>query len=244
MRRKLVGSLLCFAMGGLTGGALSAAEPVTGLLWSGQFGSALVWAAQPAQVHFDAARFDTLTARVLSDIFDSAAARGIPTAPLVDRALEGAARKVSGARILNAVRELSLALSDAREALGAESTLDELKAGASALRAGIDESTLRSVRASRPGRTIELPLVVLTDIVGRGVPGHEARDAVTRIMRIPQNADEALMGLQSTVAKNSLRGPGMALQALNRYVKGTVSGGPPPSTPVTTDRKPIRPPPP
>ena len=244
MRRELAASALCFALGSLAGGVLGAAEPAHAVQWSTQIVSTLVRASQPAQVQFDATRFDTLTARLLGDIFDSAASRGIPTGPLVDRALEGAARKVSGARIVNAVRELSLALNDARDALGSLSTLDELKAGASALRAGIDESTLRSVRASRPGRTIELPLVVLTDIVGRGVPGGEARDAVTRLMRIPQNSDEALMGLQSTVAKNSLRGPGMALQAMNRYVKGTVSGGPPPSTPATTDRKPIRPPPP
>ena len=244
MRRFILGSAALLAIGGLGGRALGAAEPGSSAQLSARLLPVLARVQPPAQVQFDVTRFDSLTARVLGDIFENAAARGIPTAPLIDRALEGAARKVGGSRIISAVRDLSAALADAREALGGQSTLDELKAGASALRAGIDENTLRSVRASRPGRTIELPLVVLTDIVGRGVPGTVAREAVTKLMQIPQNADEALMGLQSTVAKNSVRGPGMALQALNRYVKGTVSGGPPPSTPATTDRKPIRPPPP
>ena len=34
----------------------------------------------------------------------------------------------------------------------------------------------------------------------------------------------------------------LAVDALNRYLRGTVSGGNPPSAPATTDRKPIRPP--
>jgi hypothetical protein len=59
------------------------------------------------------------------------------------------------------------------------------------------------------------------------------------IARMPRS-DDALLGLQATVAKNALRGPGMAVDALNRYVRTTMpgNGGPP----VTLDRKPIRPP--
>ena len=84
-------------------------------------------------------------------------------------------------------------------------------------------------------------LVVLTDVVKRGVPAATAREAVSAIARMPKS-DDALLGLQSTVAKNSQRGPGMALDALNRYVRGTVSGAVSPSTPATSDRKPVRPP--
>jgi hypothetical protein len=197
---------------------------------------------QPGQhVQFDVARFDSLTARLLSEIFDSAASRGLPASKLVLRALEGAAKRQNGTKIVQVVREHANALADAREALGAGSTANELDAGASALRAGVDTRTLGSIRESRTSGSVEMPLVVLTDIVRRGVPAATARDAVTTLSRMPKS-DEALMGLQSTVAKNAVRGPGMALDALNRYVKGTVSGSAPPSTPVTTDRKPIRPP--
>ena len=68
-----------------------------------------------------------------------------------------------------------------------------------------------------------------------------ARDAVTTIARIPRS-DDALLGLQATVAKNAQRGPGMALDALKRYVNATVLGTVSPPTPATSDRKPVRPP--
>lgn len=197
---------------------------------------------QRQQVPFDAARFDTLTARLLGEIFDSAAAKGLPTSPLINLALEGSARRANGARIVKVVRDHALALSDSREALGPAASVAELASGASALRAGVDTRTLQAVRASRPNGSVEMPLMVLTDFMTRGIPLNNARDAVTTLSRMPRNSDELLLGLQSTVAKNAVRGPGMALDAMNRYVRGTVSGSVPPSTPATTDRKPIRPP--
>jgi len=193
------------------------------------------------QGQFDAARFDTLTASALRLLFDDAAARGLPTAPLINRALEGAARRVSGQRILSVVRAHAAALAEAKAALGEGSTVAELDAGATALRACVDIRTLEVVRAARPGGTGVTALVVLTDVVRRGVPTATARDAVATIARLPRS-DDALLGLQSTVAKNAQRGPGMALDALNRYVRGTVSGAVSPSTPATSDRKPVRPP--
>lgn len=197
---------------------------------------------QMQQVPFDAARFDTLTARLLGEIFDGAAARGLPTSPLINLALEGSARRANGAKIVKVVRDHALALSDSREALGPTASVAELASGASALRAGVDTRTLQAVRASRPNSSVEMPLMVLTDFMTRGIPLTNARDAVTTLSRMPRNSDELLLGLQSTVAKNAVRGPGMALDAMNRYVRGTVSGSAPPSTPATTDRKPIRPP--
>ena len=193
------------------------------------------------QGQFDAARFDTLTANALRQLLDDAAAKGLPTAPLINRALEGAARRVGGARILSVVRAHAVALADAKLALGEGSTVAELDAGATALRAGIDAKTLAMVRSTRPAGSAVTALVVITDVVKRGVPTSTAREAVTTIARIPRS-DDALLGLQSTVAKSAQRGPGMALEALNRYVRGTVTGAVSPSTPATSDRKPVRPP--
>lgn len=194
-----------------------------------------------SQGQFDAARFDTLTANALRLLLDEATVRGLPTAPLINRALEGAARRVSGAKILNVVRAHALALLQAKAILGDGSTVAELDAGADALKAGIDAKTLTAVRSTRAAGTAVTALVVITDVVRRGVPMSTARDAVTTIARIPRS-DDALLGLQSTVAKNAQRGPGMALDALNRYVRGTVTGAVSPSTPATSDRKPVRPP--
>jgi hypothetical protein len=194
---------------------------------------------QRDQVAFDASRFDTLTANALRLLFDDAAEMGLPVRPLVNRALEGAARRTASDRILKVVREHAIALQQAKRALGNQSTEDELEAGAIALRAGLNDRALETVRASRPVGQAVVPLVVLTDIVRRGVPVSNARDAVNQLARTPRS-DDVLLGLQALVAKNAQRGPGMAVDALNRYVKG--AGSLAPSTPATTDRKPVRPP--
>lgn len=191
------------------------------------------------QVPFDAGRFDSLTANALRLLFDDAAEMGLPVRPLINRALEGAARRTASDRILKVVREHAIALQRAKRTLGAQSTEDELEAGAIALRAGLDDRALETVRASRPLGQAVVPLVVLTDIVRRGVPVSNARDAVSQLARTPRS-DDILLGLQALVAKNAQRGPGMAVDALNRYVKG--AGSLAPSSPATTDRKPVRPP--
>lgn len=195
------------------------------------------------QGHFDPARFDSLTALSLRSFIDTAIEQGIPVGPLIDRAYEGSARKRSGAEIMRVVRAHAAALVQAMEALGPTTPVAELDAGARALRAGsgIDVRALEAIRAVRPAGSAITPLMVLTDLVQRGVPPASARDAVTTIARMP-SSDNALNGLRETVAKNSVRGPGMAVDAMNRYLKGTVSGAIPTSAPATPDRKPIRPP--
>jgi hypothetical protein len=200
-------------------------------------------AQRPVQppLQFDATRFDSLTALSLRSLLEIAVENNLSTKPLINLALQGAARKASGPRILQIVREHSAAMMQAREALGPTSTVDEIDAGAAALRANVDARALTAIRETRANGTAVVPLTVLTDIVIRGVPQVAARNAVTTIARMPAS-DDALQGLQVTVAKNAVRGPGMAVDALNRYLRGTVSGAPPSSAPATTDRKPIRPP--
>jgi hypothetical protein len=139
------------------------------------------------------------------------------------------------------VRDHAGALMRAKDALGPGTTVAEMDAGATALRANVDVRALSAIRAARGPGTALIPLMVLTDIVQRGVPAITARDAVTTLSRMP-SSDESLRGLQSTVAKFSVRGPGMAVDALNRYLRGTVPGSNPLSEPATPDRKPIRPP--
>jgi len=67
-----------------------------------------------------------------------------------------------------------------------------------------------------------------------------AQTAVARLARVPRS-DDILLGLQATVAKNAQRGPGMALDALNRYVQ-TTGATPAAAAPNSPDRKPVRPP--
>lgn len=189
---------------------------------------------------FDASRFDSLTANALRALFEDAADLGLPVRPLVNRALEGAARRMTSDRILRVVREHAMALHEAKQALGERSTEDELEAGARAMRAGLNGEALGAMRASRGKAPAVVPLVVLTDLVRRGVPASEAREAVATLARTPRS-DDVLLGLQATVAKNAQRGPGMALDALKRYVK-SAGATPAAETPASSDRKPVRPP--
>jgi hypothetical protein len=179
----------------------------------------------------------------LRGVLDSAAAQGLPVAPLINRAYEGAARRVGGARLLTVVRAQWAALADAREALGEGSTVAELDAGATALRAGIDPRALAAVRTTRPPGEGVTALVVLTDLVRRGVPSATARDAVTTLARLP-GADDALLGLQGVVARGASRNPDMAVQALQRYIQRTVPATRAPAGGGPAMRPPTRPPPP
>ena len=64
------------------------------------------------------ARLDARTRDAVVAVVDSARGAGIPSEPLVQKALEGASKHADGARILTAVRMLARELGDARSALG------------------------------------------------------------------------------------------------------------------------------
>lgn len=194
-----------------------------------------------SQAPFDASRFDVVTTSTLRGLFEDAAELGLPTRPLINRALEGAARRVSSERIIRVVREFAAALFDARELLGQASSTDELDAGASALRAGVDEGTLQAIRRMRRPGTAVTAIVVTTDLVKRGVPEAQVRSAVMSLASSPRG-DDVLLGLQATVAKNAQRGPGMALAALDRYLRSTVPDAHMPTKPGMANGTSGRPP--
>ena len=114
---------------------------------------------------------------------DSARVRGLPTEPLVQKALEGASRGADAARIIRAVSALAERLDVARNALGRESTETELVAAAGALNVGVPDVLLRDLRRSQPDRSVALPLVVLADIVQRGVPVDTASSVIISLSR-------------------------------------------------------------
>ena len=64
------------------------------------------------------ARLKPELATPVIEVVRSAAAQGLPTAPLVARALEGASRQAGDAAILEAVRGYAAGLAAARRALG------------------------------------------------------------------------------------------------------------------------------
>ena len=122
-------------------------------------------------------------------IIDSAVSGGLPSRPLVEKALEGAAKGASPAAIATAVRALAVALDGARHALGS-ATADELNAGAVALRLGARPDDLTRLRAARSRGSLVVPLGVLSDLVARGVPVDTASRVVVALAS--QGDDEYL----------------------------------------------------
>src|SRR5260370_16293860 len=81
-------------------------------------------------------RLDPDTRARVSAVIDSARTAGLPTEPLIQRALEGALKGAGSDRIVAAVRRLAVGLGVARSALGSGASSAELEAGAAALPAG------------------------------------------------------------------------------------------------------------
>src|SRR5881296_3775578 len=134
------------------------------------------------------ARLDTATRSLVAVAIDSARAAGLPTEPLVQRALEGATKGAPGPLIVSAVQRLAADLGRARAVLGAGATPPELEAGAAALRAGAGPAVLAQLRRSRR-QTITVPLAVLTDLVASGVPVDSAAAAVLALAARARDAD-------------------------------------------------------
>jgi hypothetical protein len=130
-----------------------------------------------------AARLDKPTLDAVSAIIDSARMAKLPTKPLLDKALEGAAKGSEGAKIVSAVQQLSMRMGSAKAGLGASTNPDEIKAGAGAIEAGVSVRDLARLRAAADKRPVTMSLAVLTDLIGRSVPIPTATDLVLQLAR-------------------------------------------------------------
>lgn len=171
----------------------------------------------PARVHAQAATpapgiaarlaavLDAPTRSAVMSVIDSAVAARLPANPLVAKALEGASRSAPGPRIVAAVRNLVLRLATARAALGAGASESDLVAAASAVQAGVAPELLARLRALRPRAPLAVPLVVLTDLVERGVRPDTAAGLVLTVAR-SSAGDDAFTALRRTVARDIAAG--------------------------------------
>jgi hypothetical protein len=150
----------------------------------------LLPAALAAQDRRLADRLDSGTAAAVQRVVDSAGRAGLPTEPLVQKALEGSTLGASGERIHAAVAALAGQLGSAREALGADAEESELTAAAGAIRAGLPPSALRRLQSLRSGRPLVVPIAVLTDLVAEGVPAEQATQSVLELARDGRPDDE------------------------------------------------------
>jgi hypothetical protein len=168
-----------------------------------------------AQVEKLAGRFPPATEAALRAILDSASARQVAVAPLTQRALEGASRGIDPERIVSVVHGLYTRLHIARRSLGESASEAELMAAASALYMGVSPDVLERIhRTSHEGKSA-LRLVVLTDMMDRGVP----RDTATSIILSLSDADvpdESLQLLRQSMLLDINSGVAPALAARTR----------------------------
>jgi len=185
-------------------------------------------------------RLDSLTRQAVQRVIDAARRDGLPTEPLVSKALEGATKRAPGPRIVAVVQTLAAALREARATLGGGAAETEIVAGAGALQAGMRPAALARLRAARPNRPLTMPLVVLADLVTRGVPADTAAAAVLTLSQHGAT-DADFIVLRRDVERDIVAGAPPAAAAALR-----ARGFPLParSAPGTADLPPTRSPPP
>ncbi len=175
-------------------------------------------------------KLDPSTRYAIEMLMDSARLAGLPYGPLESKALEGISKRASGREIFTAVRRVFRSLKEARVVLGAGAASDELAAAAGALRVGVTSAQLSRIATTRDGRPLTVPLVVLADLVTRGVPRDTASLTIFQLS-LRGAADDDFLGLWRSVERDIVSGtdPGVAL--LNRAREFPTRGPPPAAMP-------------
>lgn len=190
-------------------------------------------AATAAAQDFDRlAKLDPASRYTVEKLLDSARVVGLPDRALLSVVYEGIGKGAPSRKIVQAVDHKLRALLDARDALG-NANEAELSAAADVLQAGVPLEQLRKFHAPKGGgRPVLVALVVLGDLVTRGVPMEEASSTIAQLWQKGAGADD-LYGLWHGVEQDILQGqsPGTALQQRAREFPGrTPSGKLPPNT--------------
>ena len=171
-------------------------------------------------------RLDPNTRFSVEVIIDSARIAGVPTRPLLLKALQGAAYHADGRRIIAAVRSIFHGELDVRVALGSALDESEWTSAVSALQAGVPLEALAKFRGDHSGKPLTRALVVMTDLIQRGVPANEASSAIMQLWQRGAG-DGDFYGLWKNVEQDILSGqnPGTALQQRVRDYPGRVTPG-------------------
>ena len=176
------------------------------------------------------ARLDTHTRTVVVAIIDSARAQSLPVEPLIDKALEGAAKRATSQQIISAVRTFKGQMAEARSALGDNSTEREVLGGAQAIRAGVRVQQLEGLRRARPGVQIATALTVMSDLVTREVPIENAFVVVSHLLQASAS-DDQLLQVRADIETDILSGmpPAIAAASRGQAMELTLAASTPPN---------------
>ena len=171
---------------------------------------------------------------------------GIPSDPIFNKALEGAAKRVPPDQLLPAVNRYVFRLREARGAFGAEAPPPLLIAGADALQRGVEADALRRLGRGEGGRPGPSPMavLVLAELVEEGVPTDRALRVLGEALRL-RARDQEMLGITGQVRQLMRQGqsPREAADQIRRALRQGRGGGgvgppvPPGSEPVTEQRR-------
>lgn len=161
--------------------------------------------------------------RGVEDVLERAGELGLPRQAMADKALEGAAKRVPGDRLLQALERRLDGLRTAADALPADAGPASVRAGADALGQGLDPDDVRGIgevasEAERPAA-----LVVLGELSRLGLPVDQAETSVARALeRGGGSASVLALGQQ---VRDAVRAGESPLAALQRAGVGPFGSG-------------------
>ena len=160
-----------------------------------------------------AGRVPPEVAALVQQLATDAAARGLPVDPLVQKAIEGSAKRVTADRVATALRALAAQLDAAAVALQqagpAQPDTDAIAAGAFALNAGLSARHVTALAlVSRPPYSVAATLRVASTLAAMGVPAAQTVELVTQVIEAGGSATDVL-GLPAEVMAGVSRGRGV-----------------------------------
>lgn len=172
--------------------------------------------------------------RAVDSAVAAAASRGLPSEPLVQKAIEGTAKGAPPARVSGAVHALLERLGTSASAIHAAgvATPDPgaIEAGAFALSAGLDSGAVTALaRTGAAAQAVEVTLRVSGTLAAIGVPGAQVLDLVTQALRSGEPPGR-LLSLPAQVRAAMARGatPAAAAAGLSHGAQGRAHAPDPP----------------
>ena len=156
-------------------------------------------------------------------VVEEARRNGVPVAPLYDKALEGAAKRVPAARVMPALREYSGRMERAQGLLGGTREVAWLVAGADALGRGVAADALTSIGRDAGARTA-MALVVMGDLVEAGVPAGRAMEVMQEVL-MRTTDEEGLLDVPTTL-RRMVRDGTLARDAAGEMLRAMRDGVP------------------
>lgn len=154
----------------------------------------------------------------IEGIIAEAEGAGVPSDPLIAKALEGAAKGVPAERVVAALRSYAARLREAAALVGAPQDASGIVVAADALRRGVPADVVRTLARERH-REFAVPVVVLGDLVEAGVPAERAYGVVQDAIAQERSADE-LLAIPAAVRRlmREGQGPDEAAAAVGRMI--------------------------